>query len=780
MRFQLLTLLLSAALAAPAARAQAAPLQSTDQTLAIDSGFVSNSNPAMDLRGVAAPVWSTLVTVPGASWVRLQYSGILLSGAPDRGSDGSYLKITSLRDGQFQTQHLVHVEQWQMTSAYFNGDAVLVEIFACPGTGANRLMIGKATAGPVAPVGVDTICGTSDDRVLSNDPRVGRLVPVGCTGWLINDCNKCFLTAGHCTGISMQVLEFNCPLSSPTGAIVHPGPQDQYAVDYSSVQSSGGSSSPGNDWAYFGVYPNSTTGLTPYQANGGQAFTLTSVPPTPNNQPLRVTGYGIVSPPVSATWEQVQKTHVGPYSALVGTRAEYQTDTTGGNSGSPVFGDGLSTAIAIHTHGGCTGTGGANLGTTGNNTALQGALSSPQGICFCPPIAFQFPNRLPTSVSPAGNSTIRFQITGTSPLQPGSAMFHWSTTGSSFQQVAPTDLGNNLFEVTVPQLSCQDTLYYYFSAQDNVLQNYVSPLGAPLNSYFATVATSFATVRNYDFNTAPPGWTVADTNVTGGSWERGTPNDNGGPPLDYDGSGQCWVTGNSQGNDVDGGPTRLLTETIDVSAASNAIVRYALWFTCSSGEDRLVVEATQDNGTTWVPIQTYAPFLGWRLEGFRVLDHFPTLGQLRIRFSVADSPNNSQTEAALDAFQVADATCPPPTWTAFGTGCSATGPAPTLNLVSLPALGGVFVLTTNNLGSGAPFMIGSFTGLNPPVSLTQYGFPAGCTLYVQPDAVFFLPGGILGFSIPNNPALSGVRLYNQVIELNTPPAVSNAGVAEIR
>jgi hypothetical protein len=494
---------------------------------------------------------------------------------------------------------------------------------------------------------------------------------------------------------------------------------------------------------------------------------------------MRITGYGVVSSPVSPTWEQVQKTHVGPYVAFAGSALEYQTDTTGGNSGSPVFYDNTGTSIGIHTNGGCTGTGGNNSGTGGNNTALQGALSNPAGVCYCAPISFGFPTGLPASVSPAGNTTMRVQIGGTATLQQGSVTF-WYSTGGSYNQITPTALGNNLFEVVLPQLNCQDTLRYYWSAQDTLLQNYTSPLGAPTAVYSATVATSLATIRNYDFNTAPAGWIVTDVNLTGGSWVRGTPNDTGGPPLDFDGSGQCWVTGNSNGSDVDGGPTRLRTETIDVSTTTNPIVRYALWFTCSSGEDRLTIEATQDNGQTWVLIDTLAPYVGWQIHGFRVLSHFATPGQISIRFSVSDNPNNSQTEAAMDGFLVADATCPPPTWTAFGTGCSPSGPAPALNLVSLPALGGVFVLTTSNLGSGAPFMIGSFTALTPPVSLTQYGFPIGCNLYVQPDAVFFLPGGILGFGIPNDPALSGTRIYNQVIELNTPPRVSDAGVAEIR
>lgn len=776
------TALLAAPFAAFPARtvlAQTAEQQSTRHLVAIDSGEVANGNPAPAARGIPAVVWSTVVTVPAAAWLRLRYSGIALAGARAPGGDGSFLRLTSLLDGRFQTQHLVHVAQWQDTSAYFNGDSVLVELLASPGTGPNRLIVGEAIAGPALPAGRDTICGPVDDRVLSNDPRIGRLDPVGCTAWQLDDCARCFLTAGHCSGGSMQVLEFNVPLSTATGAIVHPGPQDQYAVDVTSVQSNGGGA-PGNDWAYFGVYPNSTTGLTPFQASNGQAFTLLAATPGATGQPLRVTGYGVVAAPVSPTWEQVQKTHAGPYSAITGTRIDYQTDTTGGNSGSPAFLDGTNLAIGIHTHGGCN-TSGANSGTAGSHPQLQAALAAPTGICFCAPISFTYPNGLPALVSPAGVTTIRVQIGGTHPLQQGSLRFHWSYAGTAgFQTLVPTPLGNDLFEVTVPGAACQATLLYYWSARDTANATFYDPAQAPTSVHTATAATSLATLRSHDFSTAPPGWTVSDTNVTAGSWTRGPLADPRGPWADFDGSGQCWVTGNTPFEDLDGGPTRLRSETIDVSGAQNPVVRYALWFRCIGGTDRVLVEATQNNGANWVAIESLVAFPGWEVHGFRVLDHFPTAGQISVRWSVSDNPDNSTTEAALDAFLVADATCPPPSWTPYGSGCAVAGPAPALAMLQPPAIGSVFVLVTNNLGAGVPIMIAGLSPTAPPVPLAPYGWGANCLLYVSPDVAFFAPGGFVGLAIPNDPTLSGVRLHYQLLEVGTPLAASDAGVAEIR
>jgi hypothetical protein len=133
----------------------------------------------------------------------------------------------------------------------------------------------------------DSICGPTDDRILSYDNRTARMSPTGCTVWMIDDCSKCFLTAGHCSGTGMQVVQFNVPLSTSGGSRQNPGPQHQYAIDQSSIQSNGGQGT-GNDWAYFGVFPNSTTGQHPYQAYGGQAFTLVPPPAVSDRSPFKL------------------------------------------------------------------------------------------------------------------------------------------------------------------------------------------------------------------------------------------------------------------------------------------------------------------------------------------------------------------------------------------------------------------------------------------------------------------------------------------------------------
>jgi V8-like Glu-specific endopeptidase len=318
-------------------------------------------------------VASTIVTVPNAAWLRIIMSGTTLGGDP--AAEGAQIRLTSLADGAVQMlngESLGWSEGW---SVFLNGESVLVEVLASGSQPSSTLMIDRVIAGePPMGWGVRSICGATDDRTLSSDPRQGRL-SMGCTGWLINDLNGGFLTAGHCGGTGSTTVSFNVPLSTSTGAIVASAPQDQYTFDAASIQLVNGGV--GNDWEYFGTVPNSTTGWTAIQVQNAR-YTLANAPSA--STPIRITGYGTVSSPVSPTWNQVQKTHLGTTSSLSGTAVRYDTDTTGGNSGSPIVNEATGNAIGIHTHGGCSSTGGNNNGTARQLAGLTTALNNPLGV----------------------------------------------------------------------------------------------------------------------------------------------------------------------------------------------------------------------------------------------------------------------------------------------------------------------------------------------------------------------------------------------------------------
>lgn len=360
-------------------QAQGDSLPHREQALSIDSGLVqraSSDSSAMQL------VFSTDVRVPGAAWLRLWFDAVVLPG--DSAADGAVIRLTSLEDGATQHLNAQTLAWWSESSAYFNGDAVRVELFAHSNSGPARVAIHQVTVGEDPSYADRSICGPTDDRVLSSDPRTAREILVGtnspCTAWLIDDANRTLLTAGHCDPRPPSVVQFNCPISDASGVVRHPPPSDQYPIDGNSPQSL--NAGVGNDFAYFGTLPNSETGKTAYQTQRAHFHLASAAPTSTTARDVRISGFGAVTSPVSATWNFAQKTHVGPYNGLAGFTIRYGADTTGGNSGSAVEDLVSGLAIGIHTHAGCIPTGGFNQGTAIQFPALQAALASPRGVCL--------------------------------------------------------------------------------------------------------------------------------------------------------------------------------------------------------------------------------------------------------------------------------------------------------------------------------------------------------------------------------------------------------------
>jgi hypothetical protein len=174
------------------------------------------------------------------------------------------------------------------------------------------------------------------------------------------------------------------------GTLQHPHPKDQYPFDVSSVQRSQ-IITHGHDWMYFGVFPNSETGLPAFKAQG-KWFELDSDHVPEANTTLSVTGYGTTSRPLRAK-NQVQQTHQGPMVENQYDRVEnkwsltYAVDTTGGNSGSAVVNEVTGKAVAIHAYAGCGIDSRGNIYGTNSGMflglpALQEALNKPRGVCL--------------------------------------------------------------------------------------------------------------------------------------------------------------------------------------------------------------------------------------------------------------------------------------------------------------------------------------------------------------------------------------------------------------
>ncbi len=407
---------------------QTAPLEYEIHGYKLDSGSLNGnenfgSNPEL--------VYSAVVEVHDIPWIQLHFDKVNLGKE-------SYIIITSLFDHYWQKLDAASLQQWNNYSAFFNGNSVKLELFVAPFdkgifVSIDEVVAGKWTNGSL----IESQCGPTDDRVLSYQPATARLLSVGCTSWIIP--NGKFATAGHClSGSGANVVEFNVPLSLPNGTIQHPGPEDQYSVNASTkIYVDGGI---GNDWGVFEVYPNSVTGLMPKQAQGTFWPLVQDLGP----DSIRITGYGVEYD--NPSYNQVQQTHVGPNAGSSSTTMRYVTDTEGGNSGSPVIDALNNVAVGIHTHGGCTTSGGNNNGTSTFNTAFWAAAD--EGVGGCPVEVPANPNpadhqtNVPLNLSElswtngAGANTNELYF-GTNPsaltlVQSGTLANSWSVTGVTF------------------------------------------------------------------------------------------------------------------------------------------------------------------------------------------------------------------------------------------------------------------------------------------------------------------------------------------------------------
>ncbi|MCX6664808.1 MAG: C25 family cysteine peptidase [Euryarchaeota archaeon] len=287
-----------------------------------------------------------------------------------------------------------------------------------------------------------------------------------------------------------------------------------------------------------------------------------------------------------------------------------------------------------------------------------GALWGNPDLGMGPPpfIRILLPDDLPEYIEPGIATPITVQMyEGVEQYVPDSGMLHYRYNGGEWQTTTWEPLGGDLFQAVLPGGYCGDLPEYYFSAEGTTSGIVTNPTNAPDDLYTATVGT-YITVIADDFET-DQGWIVENIGVMSGSWECGVPvggGDRGDPPTDFDGSGQCYLTGNQDGNsDVDGGPTRLISPTFDLSGAVDPLLQYARWFTNDDlDQDRLIVEISNDNGASWILIESVPDTHGWVKRTIHIADYVSLTSQVKVRFSVADVPNNSVTEAAIDDVKI--------------------------------------------------------------------------------------------------------------------------------
>jgi V8-like Glu-specific endopeptidase len=336
------------------------------------------------------------IHVTDAAWLRLHFGDYFLG-------KGSYITIASVKDGSIQHLNARTISQWQGSSAFFNGDSLLVKLHAAPGDENIFFQIVRITVGEYleAQIGIQSLCDDDDERSPSTDSRVGRLFGGGCTAFLIS--NGAVLTAGHCVdwdpdedgpllpdGISdlSGVVEFNVPLSAADGTPQAANADDQYPIDLTSVEwhFDGEGQGYGKDWAVFSIFPNTNNGDRAHDTHG--FFRVTCEKPAVNDI-IQITGFGIDEDPPGSTgsenkWSYTEQTDIGEYKGEIrdgdDIRHEYRVDTRPANSGSPIIWWVWNVVIGIHTNGGCDAADGTNKGTSFEHDPLERALEEFQGV----------------------------------------------------------------------------------------------------------------------------------------------------------------------------------------------------------------------------------------------------------------------------------------------------------------------------------------------------------------------------------------------------------------
>ncbi len=291
------------------------------------SGLVANAGDA------ATVAFAEHVQIEETSWVRIYFGEVHLA-------QGSYVRITSLLDGEVQVLDAGAMEMWGNASAYFNGNNVTVELVAGAGTVGNLLEINQvgvqlqpdiATGAP----GGCGICGL-DNRVPSGEEWTARLFPAGCTASVYNE-QSCMVTAGHCVGGNM-VVQFNVPNSNANCSLNNPPVADQFPAQTIGAVAGG----PGNDWGVLEAGTNNL-GEKPYDRYG--VLRPIAVTVAPVGAAVEVTGYGVDQ---TCMLTQTQQAASGSICSVFATYYEHDVDATFGNSGSALIRN--DEIIGINTH----------------------------------------------------------------------------------------------------------------------------------------------------------------------------------------------------------------------------------------------------------------------------------------------------------------------------------------------------------------------------------------------------------------------------------------------
>ena len=281
-------------------------------------------------------------------------------------------------------------------------------------------------------------------------------------------------------------------------------------------------------------------------------------------------------------------------------------------------------------------------------------------------LTWNYPIGRPELLEPTGGTEISIIISGSNATpDPLTATLHMTANGLSNELPLVHDGGDN-YRAVFPALDCGATVAYYFTVETTDGEMSSSPYSAPDTTWSGDAWSGYESSFNDDFN-SDTGWSVVAGAGTG-NWTRVTPTQGGircDPGSDSDGSGMCFVTGNSTDEDIDDGTTILTSPALDASEEA-AVLTYDFWYSNGSNcdgadsmNDIFIIEISDDDGTSWNELEIVGPTGsevsgGWFTRNWQVTD-IPGVSPsdtMRLRFTVGDLGDGSVIEAAVDAVKI--------------------------------------------------------------------------------------------------------------------------------
>lgn len=278
-----------------------------------------------------------------------------------------------------------------------------------------------------------------------------------------------------------------------------------------------------------------------------------------------------------------------------------------------------------------------------------------------PDAVFTYPNDRPDYSRPGHLTRFRVDVTaGVKTPVADTGVLSYRTGGGAFTDVPMTETGANQYEALLPRAVCGTGFEYYVSVDVSEGGTVSDPSDAPASFYSSEVFSDQTIVLDDDFE-SNQGWTVVNVALTDGAWIRGIPaggGTRGDPPTDGDGSGRCFVTDNVAGNsDVDGGPTQLISPTLDFSSGDGTVA-YLKWHSNDDNDDPFTTFVSNNDGASWTQVsQVVGGNGGWDAHSFTVGDFVTPTSLVKVRFDSTDNPNDSVTESGVDGFKASTSDC---------------------------------------------------------------------------------------------------------------------------